>query len=442
MPDGVTSLSASREFPFFATAYELGSALSSRTAQVTAQLSGLAGRSLLGMNVNYFDVSYTWMRSRDQANGYPFSDSHATTASDPRRKEWSSSDLERRHNIRTMTLLGLPASLELGVIGRLTSGPPFTPMVNGDVNGDGLYNDRAFVFSTQIPTAATSADSGVAIGMQRLLNMAESRTRDCLTSQASRIATRNSCTTPWRAGLDLRLNWRPAGAGLDRRATFSLVALNALAGLDRLIHGSKVRGWGQETVPDRVLLSVTAFDSIARRFDYVVNEHFGTPSSRSNPFRTPFQLGLEVRMELGTDLQRQGLKELHVASDGRPSIDEFKARVYRTFPLPVKMTLESADSLGLNLTAEQLVRLTVANDSINVVADTLVGTIAEILARAGANPDPMTVGPRLAATQNESLRVVEGSVSILRAVLTAEQWALLPDRIRTPLQALQREPPR
>jgi hypothetical protein len=105
------------------------------------------------------------------------------------------------------------------------------------------------------------------------------------------------------------------------------------------------------------------------------------------------------------------------------------------------MTLESADSLGLSLTAEQLARLTAANDSINVVADTLVGRIAEILARAGSNPDPMTVGPRLAATQNESIRVVNGSVAILRDVLTPAQWALLPERIRLPLQSLRGEPP-
>jgi hypothetical protein len=35
---------------------------------------------------------------------------------------------------------------------RAASGAPFTPVVDGDINGDGLWNDRAFVFS---PATAT-----------------------------------------------------------------------------------------------------------------------------------------------------------------------------------------------------------------------------------------------------------------------------------------------
>src|SRR2546425_7254168 len=47
-----------------------------------------------------------------------------------------------------LPILTLPiaSALELGAIGRLTSGAPFTPVVGSDINGDGARNDRAFIF--------------------------------------------------------------------------------------------------------------------------------------------------------------------------------------------------------------------------------------------------------------------------------------------------------
>jgi hypothetical protein len=215
--------------------------------------------------------------------------------------------------------------------------------------------------------------------------------------------------------------------------TFSLVAANTLAGVDALLHGSKVKGWGQPTFPDRFLLNVASFDSANNRFRYQVNEHFGSPSGAANPFRLPFQLGLQVHATLGADPQREALKSVYGTKDGKPpAIKDLKARIYQNFPLPLKMALAMADSL--KLTPEQLKRLTAMNDSMNVQADTLVGTIAEVLSKAGANPDPGAVAPKLQRVQTEALRLIQKSATDLKALLTPEQWAMLPDRIKFPLQ--------
>ncbi len=48
--------------------------------------------------------------------------------------------------------------------GSFRSGTPYTPIVAGDINGDGYANDRAFVFDP-----AKTADSALAAGMQSLL---------------------------------------------------------------------------------------------------------------------------------------------------------------------------------------------------------------------------------------------------------------------------------
>jgi hypothetical protein len=294
---GATSLSGSRYYPFFGTAYEFGGGISSRTGQFTVQLTrDDRPASSTGAGLDYFSIGYTLVRSRDQSNGFPFSHALPNTAGDPRRREWGTSDLERRHTVTVTGLIGLARSLELGLIGRITSGASYTPMVNGDVNGDGLFNDRAFVFS---PASASPADTAVVNGMQRLLARASPRTRRCLERQTDRIAGRNSCSTSWQSALDVQLNWRPSGATLNGRVMISLVAVNTLTGLDALLHGGKLKGWGQPASPDILLLNVRAFDPATRRFSYTVNEHFGVPSARDNPFRVPFQIGLHIHAQLG-----------------------------------------------------------------------------------------------------------------------------------------------
>ena len=79
----------------------------------------------------------------------------------------------------------------------------------------------------------------------------------------------------------------------------SITAYNVLAAADALLHGAKVKGWGQPTYPDNILLRVNSFDPDALAFNYSVNDRFGTPSGAASPFRVPFQLGLHVRVQTG-----------------------------------------------------------------------------------------------------------------------------------------------
>ena len=433
---GATAIAASRTNTAFGTAFALGSNVHSRTTQITTQLTG-GGKALGSMTIAFFSVAYTFMRATDETNGYPFANSFATTAGDPRKIEWGTSDLERRHNVIATSLLIFPHSLELSLIARALSGTRYTPMVNGDINGDGIRNDRAKIPDPNSVTLAQYLSDPVMLAMTRVLNNADRRSRSCLFREIGKIASRNQCTTPWMPGLDLQVNWRPAGAKLDRRVTFSLVAQNTLAGADQLLHGSsKMKGWGQPVFPDRFLLNVTGFDAATNSFRYSVNEHFGSPSGASNPFRLPFQLGLQVHAQLGTDPQREALKSVFGTADGKPpSVADLKKRIATNFPLPVKMTLAAADTLHLDLTDAQLVRLKALNDSMNTAADTIVGSIAQILSKAGPNPDPGSIAPKLQRLQTQALNVIQQSAVQLKAVLTPEQWAKLPDRIRFPLGA-------
>jgi hypothetical protein len=85
--------------------------------------------------------------------------------------------------------------------------------------------------------------------MSRLLSSGAGATRECLRKQLGRIAERNSCAGPWVPSLDLQFNFRPAQLGLDGRLTISVLALNVLAGLDRLLHSTgKLRRVGAASI--------------------------------------------------------------------------------------------------------------------------------------------------------------------------------------------------
>lgn len=146
-----------------------------------------------------------------------------------------------RHTFQASLARRVARTVDLSGVLRLVSGRPFTPLVEGDANGDGRFNDRAFVFD---PAAA--GDTALAAGMRRLLDQAPGGVRGCLLRQLGRIAGRNSCRTPWSPSLDAQATFKPGGPGGSRRWIFTAVAQNVTAGLDYLLHGADgLRGWGQ-----------------------------------------------------------------------------------------------------------------------------------------------------------------------------------------------------
>src|SRR5262249_44757122 len=134
----------------------------------------------------------------------------------------------------------------------LTSDELYTPMIASDVNGDGLANDRAFIFD---PRHAT--DSTTAAAMQALLTHGDASARACLDRQLNALAARGSCQAPWTANGGLQVKFNPSKVGLPKRMTVILTAQNPFALADLALHGSSgVRGWGQNIPPDQNLLFV------------------------------------------------------------------------------------------------------------------------------------------------------------------------------------------
>ncbi len=282
---GQTSLVASRLHAQFGNVYDIRADRASATHQVTTQLSGSLPKGITLM------ANYTLSFARDQGSGNFMS---APTAGNPNQVEWAPSSRDRRHTINVTASKAITAEVEITAMARLSSGTPFTPTVIGDINGDGLNNDRAFIFD-----AATASDSAVARGMARLLDEVPGRVAACLRSQAGRIAQRNSCRDAWSRSLDMRAGIRPNLPGLQRRFTVSIDANNILNGLDQLFNGDNLKGWGENQRVENRLLHVRGFNTATNSFVYEVNEAFGQNRRGASIVRNPFALRISARIAIG-----------------------------------------------------------------------------------------------------------------------------------------------
>lgn len=453
---GAVGLGASRADPAFAHAFRLLSDARSHTGQLTGSVHGVVPSARLS-----FQMSYTLSHSRSQSSfafgGARQGFASVPTAGDPNRLVWAPSDLDRRHSF--VAVAGLPAgrSFELALIGRATSGAPYTPRVAGDINGDGAGNDIAFVFDP-----GRAADPAVAAGMRRLLAGSSGSARECLRGQLGRVAARNSCRGGWSRSVDLRSAWYPGVGG--QRASVSAELFNLAAGLDVLLHGGDdLRGWGQggaRTNP--VLLYPRGFDANSRAYRYAVNEAFGQNRSQRTTEGSPFAVQLAVRVTLGArpkqgplggygDLGAPGIaagaltRLTSTASQAGTGADVMVddadepghgpspvVLIRRVLPDPLPEVVALRDSLGL--TPVQAARVEAIRDTLAARNDPIRDEVTRIFVAAwkgeGSAVAPTelfnVIGPRV----NEGRRNIQQSLDALRAVLTPEQWARLPATVR------------
>ncbi len=430
---GSVSLFGSRLHPELGSVLSTDSDLQSKSEQLVLSANGFTSKGVI------FQVSYTFARSRDQSSFSGGSASRgfgaATTAGDPNVREWGTSDFERRHSFLATMTYPVGGSFEITTIARLTSGAPYTPMVNADINGDGQRNDRAFIANPVVV-----ADSALSNGLHRLLAAGSSGAVSCLTAQFGTVAGRNSCSGPWQPSLDLQFNYRPNVLGLQRRLMVSLVTSNMVAGLDQLFHGAgNLHGWGQFVRPDPTLLFVRGFDPVTQRFLYTVNERFGSVGATANAYRVPFQIALQARYTIGPDRQREFLDGLRrgggagaaggagPAGQGQGGL---ASRFESMLPNPAAKILEL--KLGFRLDDSQVTKLTALSDSFTAHVKALAEQVRTEIEQAGPNPDGprlfARIRPRLEAGREEYRRVLKVSQDIL----TKEQWGQVPESIRTP----------
>lgn len=412
-PTGGIAPDASRADPALGQLLEIGAKGKSRTEQLGVGVNGFGRLGLLSL-------TYTSTRSRMLGGGIDVPGATGVgTASDPAHLEWMDAPYTPRHAFQAMASGRAGKRVRLSAIGRLSSGIPFTPMVGGDVNGDGMANDRAFILDPAAIRAPALAD-----GIARLIATAPGAVRTCLREQSGQIAAPGSCRTPWTPSLDLRAEINAIGNVNTRRLIVTVTASNVTAGLDYLLHGpGQLHGWGQYASPDATLLQIRGFDASRQAFDYAVNPNFGRPLVGG--LRLPLRIAIQARITLGDDPRYQPMMqaiEIGLGSSAANTRADLETRIHNV-PAAI-LQLAATDTSALQLTLAQRAQLGAVADSLGPLFNGMVDSLVANITERG----PMTA-MRRARMQEQSERVrdlVEVSVRRSREILTPEQWRMVP----------------
>lgn len=413
---GLVATNDARVAPSFGRVFDNESSLRSISRQVTLSLTP----DLDALGRLFGSLSYTLASTRALASGFD-----GPTFGSPLGREWARGNFDIRHQLLIQGGI-MRKGIRLTLFGRLQSGIPYTPLVGGDVNGDGLLNDRAFVFEP-----ATALDSAVGAGMRALLAPSQGVTRGCLARQLGRAAGRNSCEGPWTASLNAQVAYTGALPLLHHTGTIVLALINPLGGLDRLVHGSRnLHGWGTPALPNPILYNVRGFDPSGERFLYQVNPRFGDTRPAATTVTAPFRVTLDIAVDLSAPQLQQFVERWVKPGRGGYPGPRLPARVIRrsydrVTPDPFTGIMELSDSLMLSV--DQIRSLMEADRDYRAARDPAFDSLATYLAGLG---DRYSVAEAM-RRQRAALDTVweAGHVAIRRTlprVLTRIQRRMLP----------------
>ena len=364
-------------------------------------------------------VTWSHLRARSEARG-----TSAPTVGHPNLAAWGDAAVPRNSITASLTATH-PRRGTLSLYGRMSSGMPFTPLVLGDVNADGRYNDPAFIADPR-----TTGDSTMRADMLRLLQRVPAAVRECLERQFGGAARRNSCTGPWSASLDASasLDLRFLGLRRGSRANFSFVDL--LGGLDRLLNGSDTRGWGRHVAPDPYLLAVRGFDPVARRYRYDVNQRFGDTRSNRSIFRSPFRIVTSLTLPIGPDENRQLLRHaISKVENGRRvprSAEEIRRNFAQQGSIAPHLVFRRDSVL---LTDAQVERLQEIERRYEAAMDSLWRPASEKLAALPPPIDEDAIVTIVQATRIAERELRLNYIGWIRETLTSAQLEKLPSYI-------------
>lgn len=419
---GATAPRDSRLYPQYNVVNENRSDLASESKQVTIRISPTNFSSRVTWN-----VSYVYGNVREQYRGFQ------NTAGDPRAIDWSRSSFDMRHQIQYSLGYNLLDAVRINWFGSIRSGTPYTPMIGGDVNGDGLSNDRAFIAS---PTAI--AEPAFRTEMQTLLNNASAEAKSCLQRQLGKIAGRNSCNGVWTQTGFLSLALNPLKFRLPQRATLSFQVNNPLGAADLLLNGEdNLKGWGQPANPDATLLYVRGFDPVTRRYKYEVNQRFGATRPATQSTRSPVTLTALLRYDLGPARERQLLTQQldrGRRTPGQKATEPVLQAIYGSGNVtlnPMAQILRQTDSL--KLTAAQGDSLATINRLYVVRLNRMWAPVVKQLAALSDDYRHNDAYALYKKTREASIDLLIELTPRVRAVLTPEQRRKLPAIVQSHL---------
>jgi hypothetical protein len=400
------------------------SSLFGRVGTRVSDLRGYGGQLTFGLSPDVFKLrnrfsffgsaGYTLQWSRREFRGFD-----GAAFGDPRVREWAAGPNDARHVI---VITGGFSAAKTGTVtffGRAQSGLPFTPIVQGDINGDGRGGDRAYV-----PNPASEIDTRLASQMQSLLASGSGTAHDCLMASLGHVAGRNACRGPWTQSLNVQ--WRPTLPGnLSGRITPRVYFENVLS--------------RSQVSPDPVLLVPRGFDATVQRFRYDVNPRFADTRSGRTLSRAPFRITIDISVNLSVDYDLQELRRAvepvktgHIWA--RRSADSVTAFYLSNTSSIFKLLVDQSDSLFLS--RAQVAALQRADSVFSQRVRAIYIPLGQFLAQ-GAGDAGKAQLDSANATQKQYWVIFWEQPEIAGAIVTPSQRELIPmfkNMIATPME--------
>jgi hypothetical protein len=376
----------------------------------------------------FTSLNYTLQSTRRQFRGFD-----GAGFGDPRDREWAAGPNDARHVVVITGGFNTPKTGTITLFARGQSGLPFTPIVQGDVNGDGRSGDRAFIPLTTGPGDPLGAQ------LDALLASGSKTARECILANAGGVAKRNSCRGPWNTQLNIQ--WRPPiPYKYVRRFTPNVYLQNVLSGVDQLVHGSdNLKGWGSPATPDPVLFVPKGFDATTQTFSYDVNSRFADTRPRRTVLSDPFRLVIDFTLDLSTDYELQQLRRAVEPVKGpngwqRRTADSLTSFYLRNTSSIHKMLIAEADSLFL--TRAQVAALRKADSAFSAEVRAVYGPLGLYLA-AGQGDASKTSVDSASATHKKYWEIFWRQPEIAAEIVNPTQRDLIPmfkSMLATPME--------
>ncbi|MEP6733547.1 MAG: carboxypeptidase-like regulatory domain-containing protein [bacterium] len=399
-----------------------------RVARRVSDLRGYGSQITFGVSPEIFkfrsgasffgSVNYTLQTTRRQFRGFD-----GAGFGDPRTVEWAPGPNDARHAVV------VSAGFSKGMLGTWTmfsrsqSGLPFTPIVQGDVNGDGRGGDRAF-----IPDPARESDAALAAQLRALLATGSSTAKECVLSNLGQVAGRNSCRGLWTHSVNVQ--WRPpVPQRWGGRVNPNIYFQNVLAGVDQAVHGSEnMRGWGSPVTPDPVLLVPRGFDASSQRFRYDVNPRFADTRPGRTLSLNPFRIVIDFSIDLATDYDLQQLRRavepVRAPTGWRRRSADSLAAFYLTKTSSIhKALLRESDSLFLS--PSQVTGLRRADSIFSARVRAIYTPLGEFIAKGQGGAGKAELDS-VQTIQKEYWRIFWEQPEIADSLLTSSQKELFP----------------
>jgi hypothetical protein len=403
---------AARTSTRYSRVNEMVSDLRSESYQATFRISPLS------FNNNFsWSAWYVYSAIREQYRGF------SSTVGNPLDVRWGRS-AAGPHQVGYSLGYNFFDFVRINWNGQFRSGQRFTPMVAGDVNGDGNFNDRAFVFP------ASFSDTAIANGMNALLSNGSAAARECLQSQLGTLAGRNTCTAPWTSNANMSISFNPLKVRMPQRASLVFQLNNPLYAADLLFNGSaNLKGWGQPKFPDNQLLYVRGFNAGTQTYSYEVNRRFGATNPASSAFRTPVTLTMALRFDVGPTREKQMLTQQldrGRRTQGNKAPELMIRAMFGNGGIPNPMAALLRDQDTLKLTPVQADSIATMNRGYLIKLDQLWTPIVKEFAALPDTFEHDEAYHRYIVARRKTVDLMKELAPHIRALLTAEQYRRIP----------------